>query len=316
MEIANTPRFTVFTPTYNRGNLLSRVYESLLKQTYTDFEWVIIDDGSNDNTETICKGFIKEELIVIKYFKKLNGGKHSAWSFGINKFSGIYIICADSDDTKTPNMLEVYNYYWEELEKSDDYFNFWEIKTRCLDEYGLLVGSNCEYEILDSNNNEYYYKYKFKGEMSACRKKSVLLDEGLFPTDFILSDKCTNFSEGIIWSRVSRKYKTRFVNKITRIYTTNTIDSLAKGIGKKGRYNSLVSSVYSLSERRDLFLKYEKKKYVKMLLIIPYYALILNENINQFKSVLNLLDWFLIRTIHKLMQYFNILRPSSKIFDK
>ena len=61
----------------------------------------------------------------------------------------MYIICADSDDIKTPNMLEVYNYYWEQLEKSDDYFKFWEIKTRCSDEYGLLVGSNWENEILD-----------------------------------------------------------------------------------------------------------------------------------------------------------------------
>ena len=61
---------TVFTPTYNRAHLLQRVYESLRKQTFHDFEWVIVDDGSTDNTEDIVKTLFDNQYFSIRYFKQ------------------------------------------------------------------------------------------------------------------------------------------------------------------------------------------------------------------------------------------------------
>ena len=61
-------RLTVFTPTYNRANVLYRVYDSLLQQTYTDFRWLIVDDGSADNTKAVVEGYIKENKISHLYF--------------------------------------------------------------------------------------------------------------------------------------------------------------------------------------------------------------------------------------------------------
>ena len=63
-------KFTVFTPTYNRAGLLTELYESLKIQTYKNFEWLIIDDGSVDNTEETVKEFQKENILKINYMKK------------------------------------------------------------------------------------------------------------------------------------------------------------------------------------------------------------------------------------------------------
>lgn len=309
--IVKKPRFTIFTPTFNRGPFLKNVYNSLLEQTYSDFEWVIVDDGSTDNTQKICHEFIEEKLINIRYYKKENGGKYTAWSFGLSKFSGKYVVCADSDDLKTPNMLEVYNYHWQLLENSIEYESFWEIKTRCKDQNNQLVGTDHGIEILDSNNNDYYYKYKYKGELSACRKLKVLLNEANFPKDFIFSDKCSHFSDGIVWSRVSRKYKTRFVNVVTRIYYTNSKDSVSTGISDKHRYNALVSCIYSLSERRDIFIKYDKKKYIKLLYQLPKLSFFLNENIKQFKHLLKKNDLIIIMLIYQIIKCFNKLKNKN-----
>ena len=100
---------TVFTPTYNRGNLLKRVYQSLLGQTCKDFEWLIIDDGSTDNTRLVVDQLIKENIIAIRYLYKKNGGKHTAYNIAISEASGDLFLCLDSDDMLTTDAVELIN---------------------------------------------------------------------------------------------------------------------------------------------------------------------------------------------------------------
>ena len=72
-------KLTIFTPTYNRAHTLPRTYESLCKQKNKDFVWLIIDDGSSDNTEELVKNWQKENSdFTIEYVKKENGGMHTA----------------------------------------------------------------------------------------------------------------------------------------------------------------------------------------------------------------------------------------------
>ena len=96
---------TIFTPTYNRAEKLQRVYESLIAQTNYDFEWLIVDDGSLDNTESVAKGF-NRSLFRIVYEKKNNGGKHTAYNRALELAQGEYFFCVDSDDWLVEGAIE------------------------------------------------------------------------------------------------------------------------------------------------------------------------------------------------------------------
>lgn len=76
---------SVITPSFNRANLLKNAYNSLLCQTNSAFEWIIVDDGSNDQTEEVVSQMMAEKKIDIQYFKKENGGKHTAVNLGVQK---------------------------------------------------------------------------------------------------------------------------------------------------------------------------------------------------------------------------------------
>ena len=91
-------KLTIFTPTYNRASYLQRLYDSLLKQTEIDFEWLIVDDGSSDNTEEVANSFVEEKKILIRYLKKANGGKHTAYNYALEHAAGDWLLCVDADD--------------------------------------------------------------------------------------------------------------------------------------------------------------------------------------------------------------------------
>ncbi|BDG67022.1 glycosyl transferase [Enterococcus innesii] len=88
----------IYTPTYNRKQELKRLYESLCNQTNKNFFWLIIDDGSTDETHDIVKEWINENTIDIRYEKKENGGKHTALNLALKIVDSYWNICVDSDD--------------------------------------------------------------------------------------------------------------------------------------------------------------------------------------------------------------------------
>ena len=103
-------KFTVFTPTFNRAYCLQKLYDSLLKQTFTDFEWLIIDDGSTDETSELIESFSKNNNpFEIVYKRKENGGKVRAINYGIKYARGELFYIVDSDDYLPENSLEIIN---------------------------------------------------------------------------------------------------------------------------------------------------------------------------------------------------------------
>lgn len=97
---------TVFTPTYNRANTLRRTFKSLLKQNFKDFEWLIIDDGSTDETASIAATFNDEAYFPVRYYYQEHGGKHRAYNKALELAAGDYFFTVDSDDWLTVNSLE------------------------------------------------------------------------------------------------------------------------------------------------------------------------------------------------------------------
>lgn len=104
---------SVITPSYNRAYILTQCYESLKCQTDKDFEWIVVDDGSTDNTEQTIAAFKAEEVIKIKYIKQSNGGKHRAHNTGVLVASGELSVCLDSDDALSPNAIARAKETWD-----------------------------------------------------------------------------------------------------------------------------------------------------------------------------------------------------------
>lgn len=113
---------TVFTPTYNRGYLIHNLYESLKKQSVKDFEWLVVDDGSTDNTKELFeKWMAADNSFTIRYYYKSNGGKHTAINKGLELAEGVLFFTVDSDDYLTDDAIEKVIRWENELPKDKKY---------------------------------------------------------------------------------------------------------------------------------------------------------------------------------------------------
>lgn len=114
MEQIVYPTISIVTPTYNRGKLLQRCYQSLQKQTCFDFEWIVIDDGSTDDTESLMKNIKQSESnFPIVYIWKENNGKHTALNASHELIHGKYVLILDSDDQLTEDAIDVVIKEWD-----------------------------------------------------------------------------------------------------------------------------------------------------------------------------------------------------------
>lgn len=110
-------KFTVFTSTFNRGYIIHQLYQSLCNQTFRNFEWLVIDDGSTDNTTELFTAWEKECTgFVITYKKVENAGKPRAINMGAKLAKGKYFFMVDSDDYLTPDALEKLSIWCSEIE--------------------------------------------------------------------------------------------------------------------------------------------------------------------------------------------------------
>lgn len=115
-------KVTIFTPTYNRAYILESLYRSVQRQTYRNFEWIIMDDGSTDATEELAKKWQEDTNdFPIRYYKKENGGKCRAINKGLDLAEGELFFIMDSDDYLTDNALERV-VYWEGTIADKDMF--------------------------------------------------------------------------------------------------------------------------------------------------------------------------------------------------
>ena len=113
-------RLTYFTPTYNRAQNLPKLYESLVNQTDKRFIWLVVDDGSKDNTSELINKWIKENKIEIEYIYKNNGGKHTAIDLSNEVCKTEFINCIDSDDCVSPDSTEILYNYFEKISNNDN----------------------------------------------------------------------------------------------------------------------------------------------------------------------------------------------------
>lgn len=118
-------RITVFTPTYNRGYIIENLYRSLQAQTFHDFEWLVIDDGSTDDTKALFDNWQAEyNAFEIRYFRFENCGKQKEINRALDLAKGELFFTVDSDDLLTPNALEMIDQWETTIPKNGKYCGF------------------------------------------------------------------------------------------------------------------------------------------------------------------------------------------------
>jgi glycosyltransferase involved in cell wall biosynthesis len=105
-------QLTIFTPTYNRGYTLPRLYRSLINQDASLFEWLIVDDGSTDNTRQLVNSWINEKKVGIRYVYQENAGKMAAHNRGVKECKTEFFLCCDSDDWMVSNSVKSILDFW------------------------------------------------------------------------------------------------------------------------------------------------------------------------------------------------------------
>ncbi len=199
---------TVFTPTYNRAHLLGRLYESLCEQRFTDFEWVIVDDGSTDGTASLVQGFIAERRIDIKYLSQANGGKHRAINHGVGQARGELFFIVDSDDSLPADSLQNIADEWAAVSDSA----VGGVAGLDATPAGQTIGCGLPSDAIECNSIDIRLRHHVTGDMAEVFTTSVMRE---FPFPEIEGERFC--PEALVWNRIARKYKLRYFNKVIYI---------------------------------------------------------------------------------------------------
>lgn len=158
-------KISVLTATYNREKLLDKLYASLLINSNScpqiELEWLIMDDGSTDNTKTVCENYMLEKLIDVKYFYQENRGKMSAINSLVQKATGDLIIECDSDDYFTKDAFLI---ILQALSKCEDMRNIYALVFLKYDQDGKNMGNNFIKDDFHSTMFDLYFKEGITGE--------------------------------------------------------------------------------------------------------------------------------------------------------
>ncbi|GEN36728.1 glycosyltransferase family 2 protein [Aneurinibacillus danicus] len=204
-------KITIFTPTYNRAHTLSRLYNSIKNQIFTDFEWIIVDDGSIDSTNQLVQKFINEDKVDIKYLFLENGGKHRAIKKGLEFARGELFFIVDSDDHLLKNSLEKIWNVWEGLDKQKRKYAG-VAGLRGYDEKNI-IGNTFQGVYLDADSIDFRYIYNIKGD-----KAEVIRTELLREVNIPEYSGEKFLTEAVFWNEIaSRGYKFRWFNDIIYI---------------------------------------------------------------------------------------------------
>ena len=285
---------TVLTPTYNRASLLINLYQSLIKQDFGDFEWVIVDDGSVDATTEIVDQFIQERQIVITYIKQANGGKHRALNRGVKEAKGELVLIVDSDDSLPNKSLSIiYSHYLDIKDNS----SIGGVCGLMAHHDGTIIGERMIRSSMNLSSIEMRYKYGFVGDVCEVFKTEILRE---FPFPEIENEKFC--PEDLIWNRISKKYKLLFFNNV--VYYRDYLEGGLTSKIIKIRMESPIASTICYGEMLDFEIPFSSKIKAAINYWRFYFCIKDKSNIRKILSAL----WFLLFPIGWLFHVKDLVR--------
>lgn len=293
---------TVFTPTYNRRKLLERCYKSLLNQTDYHFEWLIVDDGSSDDTKSWINTIKSKSPFKIIYHYQTNGGKHRAHNTGVKLCKTEYFLILDSDDILANNCIEVLNSKIENIDNNDLISgilgNKFDINTK------KCIGTPLP-DIKYSTGLNLYQKYNFKGDTLRMYKTSIL-KKYLFPE--IENEKFVY--ENVVFDKIDTKYKFYLI-KDEIYYCEYQENGYTKGASKL-KLNNPKGYALSLKSAADTAVVLKKKINWTVLYIIWCRKM----KIKDFGMTKNKALYLLLYPIALLFEYFKFPKFFFSIFKE
>lgn len=169
---------TIFTPTYNRAYCLSQCYESLLDQTLKDFIWLIVDDGSTDDTQNVVNKWIEEGKVEIQYHFQENQGMHGGHNTAYELIRTPLNVCIDSDDFMPKDGVEVILKNWKIIENDS---RFAGIVGLDADKSGNIIGTKLPSNLEETTLYELYHNHKVKGDKKLVYKTNVINQYPRYP---------------------------------------------------------------------------------------------------------------------------------------
>lgn len=202
------PYFSIVIPVYNKGNFVGTTLKSVLSQTFTDYEIIIVNDGSTDNSESVIQAFQQDK---IQYFSKENEGVSAARNYGLTQAQGDFICFLDADDYWYPEFLATMKTYIEKVPEQQVFACAIEIATQnktFAAQYSIPQKS--DYKIVDF----------FDASQQECVlwTSSVAFHKSVFET---VGNFDTNIRKGEdteLWIRIGLEYPIVFIWKIVARY--------------------------------------------------------------------------------------------------
>lgn len=202
----NKPFLTVFTPAYNRDYSLPRTYEYMRMQKNTDFIWLIVDDGSSDNTAELVKKWQAEDNgFEIRYVYKENGGMHTGHNVAYELCDTELNVCIDSDDALSPNAVQIIYDAWQKV-KDQGYAGLLGLDAEF---NGNVLGPRFPDELTETTVNGYYENGGW-GDRKIVLRTDVVRKYPPYPT--FPGEKFVPL--GSLYAMIDRDYKLRTVNEV------------------------------------------------------------------------------------------------------
>ena len=259
---------TVFTPTFNRSDFLHRIYQSLCEQTNQDFCWLIIDDGSSDNTKNTVNNWILDNKIEIKYIFQDNLGMHGAHNTAYKNIQTVLNTCIDSDDFLPKNAIELILNKWKTIDQN----KFAGIVGLDANTDLKLIGTNFK---TSSTTLENFYNNGGEGDKKLIYRTEIINKYPEYP----IFDGEKYVSLGTKYLQIDKDFELATLNKFLVIVdyqptgSSNTMFEQYLKYPKGFLYNRIVSMQLSSSLKRQFI---EAIHYISGCLILKKYDFLKN----------------------------------------
>lgn len=216
---------SVFTPTYNRVHTLRRCFESLAAQEFRDFEWIVVDDGSEDSTQISIQEISREATFRVRYIRnETNLGKHVASNRAAAAAEGELFLTLDSDDYLVVDALEIFASTWQGIPVRER-FRYSGVTGLCRTPDGSVLGSGYPTSPFDSTTLETRYRNRITGDKFGFTRTDLMRAH-----PFPVGPGIDYVPEGIVWNALGSKYLTRYINEVVLVK-----DYQADGFTRGGR---------------------------------------------------------------------------------